>query len=135
MKFKIVLMGILAILTLSLLLVSCSGIAGSSDNGNDNSNGNTANTGEIGSAEALAKCLTDSGAELYGAYWCPHCQQQKDLFGDAVEYVPYIECTTEQEKCSNAGIRAYPTWKFADGSEAVGGQSLENLASLSGCTY
>jgi hypothetical protein len=91
--------------------------------------------GEENNVESLAKCLTDSGAELYGAYWCPHCQQQKDLFGDAAEFLPYVECTEEQEKCASAGIQGYPTWKFADGTDAVGGQTLSKLAELTGCEY
>ena len=30
---------------------------------------------------ALAKHLTSSGAVMYSAYWCPHCHEQKELFG------------------------------------------------------
>ena len=32
-------------------------------------------------ARALAEHLTNSGAKMYGAFWCPHCQQQKAIFG------------------------------------------------------
>ena len=34
--------------------------------------------------EKLAKFMTNEGMVLYGAYWCPHCKDQKELFGDAV---------------------------------------------------
>jgi len=103
----------------SIFLISCSpGGASGSD-----------------SLETLATCLTDSGAELYGAYWCSHCKQQKDLFGDAVEFLPYVECTEEIEYCAQKGIQGYPTWIFGDDTRAVGGQSLESLAELSGCEY
>ena len=25
--------------------------------------------------DAFAKCLSDNGIKMYGAYWCPHCQK------------------------------------------------------------
>src|SRR3990172_1903791 len=36
-------------------------------------------------ADGLAKHLAASGGRLYGAYWCPHCQDQKELFGRAAK--------------------------------------------------
>ncbi len=95
-----------------------------------NSNGSSGETDDV---EQLAKCLSDSGAKLYGAYWCPHCQEQKDLFGDAVEYLPYVECTEEAEACAEAGIQGYPSWILADGTVLLGGQSLDTLAQATGC--
>ena len=29
---------------------------------------------------------------MYGLYWCPHCIEQKQMFGEAFHYVPYVEC-------------------------------------------
>jgi len=41
----------------------------------------------------LAKYLRETGARMYGAYWCPHCSRQKELFGrEAWSYVDYVEC-------------------------------------------
>lgn len=41
----------------------------------------------------LAKKLNKLGAKLYGAYWCSHCNNQKQLFGkEAFGVVEYIEC-------------------------------------------
>ncbi len=65
--------------------------------------------------EALAQHLTRSGAQFYGAYWCPHCQDQKRLFGAAAERLPYIECNPRSRgqlapQCSRAGITGFPTW-------------------------
>lgn len=85
--------------------------------------------------EALAKCLTENGAKFYGAYWCPHCENQKDAFGSAVKYLPYVECTDYQEECAAAGVEGYPTWTFADGSTLVGEQSFGALANAAGCDY
>ncbi|MCX6753767.1 MAG: hypothetical protein NTV03_01795 [Candidatus Nomurabacteria bacterium] len=27
--------------------------------------------------DGFAQCLKTGGAEFYGAFWCPHCQEQK----------------------------------------------------------
>ena len=83
-------------------------------------------------SEELARCLTENGAKLYGASWCPHCQNQKALFGEAGQYLPYIECTEKPEECRAASITAYPTW-IINGEKYMGEKSLEELKSLSGC--
>jgi Predicted membrane protein len=47
----------------------------------------TSGTAEI----ALARHLTQIGAKEYGAYWCPHCYDQKQLFGkEAFAIINYI---------------------------------------------
>src|SRR6202049_1187518 len=42
--------------------------------------------------DAFAKCLTAKQAKMYGAFWCPHCEEQKEKFGPSFQYAPYIEC-------------------------------------------
>jgi uncharacterized membrane protein/glutaredoxin len=85
---------------------------------------------------ALADHLRESGATFYGAYWCPHCQEQKQMFGTAASRLPYVECdargtNAQPAACQAAGVRAYPTW-------VIGGQTIEgeippaDLARLSG---
>lgn len=85
---------------------------------------------------AFAQCITDSGALFYGAYWCPHCQDQKTLFGKAAKYLPYVECSnsdrSQKAVCTQAGINAYPTWVFADGTQANMVTKLE-LSRRTGC--
>ena len=39
----------------------------------------TTSSGE--SEIALTQHLKQVGAKMYGAFWCPHCQEQKQLFG------------------------------------------------------
>ena len=73
---------------------------------------------------------------MYGAFWCPHCDTQKQLFGGAVTQIPYVECDPEGESaqpqlCQDKGIQGYPTWEIA-GEFYPGVHSLETLASLSG---
>jgi len=72
---------------------------------------------------------------MYGAFWCPHCTDQKELFGEAVQAVPYVECDPDGEKaqpqlCQEKGIQGYPTWEI-DGELYTGVRSLEELATLS----
>ncbi|MCS7235628.1 MAG: vitamin K epoxide reductase family protein [Armatimonadota bacterium] len=87
-------------------------------------------------AEGLAKHLAASGAKFYGAYWCPHCTEQKRMFGEAARYLPYVECDARSpegrpEECRRAGVRAFPTWVIG-GRKYEGTIPLEELARLSG---
>ncbi len=93
-----------------------------------------------GNAEIqLAEYLTKQNAKMYGAYWCPHCYEQKQLFGkQAWEKVNYIECAADAKKykpqpevCKNAGIKGFPTWEI-NGKLDPGMKKLSKLAELSG---
>lgn len=83
----------------------------------------------------LASCLTTNGATFYGTEWCPHCKDQKKLFGDAMTQVNYIDCDKNTPACQAAWVQWYPTWVFADGSTLVGTQQLEALAAKAGCSF
>jgi hypothetical protein len=90
-----------------------------------------------GAAEiALAKHLTRSGAKMYGAYWCPHCYEQEQLFGkEAWKKINYVECAEDalnepQPKvCQQAGIKGFPTWSIA-GKLDSGVKKLSQLSKL-----
>ena len=42
----------------------------------------------------LAKAMQAKGIKMYGAYWCPHCARQKEIFGqEAFSYIEYVECS------------------------------------------
>ena len=91
-----------------------------------------------GTAEiALANHLKQVEAKMYGAFWCPHCHEQKQLFGqEASQAINYIECDPKGKKpqpelCEAAKIESFPTWKIKDKSVS-GTQSLEELATMSG---
>jgi len=81
----------------------------------------------------FAKCLTENGAELYGSEWCPHCQEQKVLFGTSLKFVDYTECTEDKQKCAEEEIKYLPTWKFNDGTITTGAKSFVYLAEKTGC--
>jgi protein-disulfide isomerase len=85
----------------------------------------------------FAKHLKKIGAKFYGAYWCPYCQKQKDLFGKAaISQINYIECDPKGQKpqteiCKKAKIQGFPTWEIK-GKQYPGMMSLKKLADLSG---
>jgi hypothetical protein len=92
-----------------------------------------------GKYDAFATCLKDKGATFYGAFWCPHCQDQKKLFGSSVHLLPYVECSTpdasaQTQVCIDKKITSYPTWIFADGSILNGLIPLQQLADKTSCT-
>ena len=80
----------------------------------------------------FATCLSESGTTMYGTDWCPHCQDQKRLFGRAFKDVDYVNCDYSN-KCALNGVQSYPTWIYPDGERATGVQELEVLAEKSGC--
>ncbi|MGB7085464.1 MAG: vitamin K epoxide reductase family protein [Phormidesmis sp.] len=92
-----------------------------------------------GEAEiALANHLTEIDAKMYGAYWCPHCHDQKQLFGqDAYTEMPYVECAPDGKNSQTVvcqavpEVKGYPTWEI-NGQFLSGSQSLETLAAASG---
>ena len=101
-----------------------------------NITGNT--TKSTGKYDSFAKCLADNGVKMYGAYWCPHCNNQKQMFGSSWQYVNYIECSLpnragQTQVCNQAGIRAYPTWEFQDGNILEGELTFTQLSQYSNC--
>jgi len=91
------------------------------------------------SLENFAKCLSEKGMKFYGAEWCSWCQKEKELFGEAVQYLPYVECVDEGSdeliaECQEAGISSFPTWQLPNGELVSGFKTLEELSELSGCS-
>ncbi len=95
-----------------------------------------------GKYDAFAQCLKDKGAVFYGAFWCPHCQSQKKLFGSSARLLPYVECSPasgqgQLQVCKDKNIQGYPTWDLADGTrlpnENGSGVTLETLAAKTSC--
>lgn len=82
---------------------------------------------------SFAKCLGEKRIIMYGAAWCPHCQTEKKAFGEAFEFVPYVECPENTKLCLDKGIRSYPTWELPDGNRLEGEQGLVKLSQVSSC--
>ncbi len=88
--------------------------------------------------DTFAKCLAEKKATMYGSFLCPHCDDQKKLFGSSFRYVPYVECSIRGSRqmtfpCMAAQIRFTPTWIFANGDRFTGVQLLRNLSEKTGC--
>jgi hypothetical protein len=91
-----------------------------------------------GAYDEFAQCIAESGTIFYGAFWCPHCQNQKAMFGKSAELLPYVECSTPDGRaqlslCTEVGVEGYPTWVFPDGSRESGEVPLSELAAKTGC--
>jgi len=87
---------------------------------------------------ALARHLKKIGAACYTAWWCPHCQEQRESFGkEAVEVAPFVECSSKNRRqlpiCRDQEIENYPTW-IINGEKYLGGRDLSELVELSGFT-
>lgn len=94
--------------------------------------------GKPGRLDSFATCIKESGALFYGAFWCPHCQNQKALFGSSARLLPYVECSTpdgesQLQVCKDAGVTGYPTWKFGTSTIETGEVSLSRLSELTSC--
>ncbi|RDX71409.1 Thiol-disulfide oxidoreductase LTO1, partial [Mucuna pruriens] len=91
-------------------------------------------------ALSLAKHLHSIGAKMYGAFWCSHCQEQKQMFGrEAVKELDYVECFPEGfragtkmiKACLDAKLEGFPTWIIND--QVLSGElQLSELARVSG---
>ncbi len=89
--------------------------------------------------DAFAKCLAAKQTRMYGLYWCPHCIEQKEMFGAAFHNVPYVECaikgsSEEVAQCTAAGVKLFPSWQFGAEPPKEGVLSLEALSEKTGCS-
>eukprot|EP00262_Sarcandra_glabra_P014549 TRINITY_DN427_c0_g1_i1.p1 TRINITY_DN427_c0_g1~~TRINITY_DN427_c0_g1_i1.p1 ORF type:complete len:355 (-),score=47.14 TRINITY_DN427_c0_g1_i1:552-1616(-) len=91
-------------------------------------------------ALSLANHLRSIGAKMYGAFWCSHCMEQKEMFGqEAAKILDYVECYPNglkkgipaAKECVDAGIDGFPTWVIKD-QVLNGEQELTELARVSG---
>ncbi|KAJ6305152.1 hypothetical protein OIU78_020654 [Salix suchowensis] len=90
-------------------------------------------------AISLARHLQSIGAKMYGAFWCSHCQEQKQIFGkEAAELLNYVECFPDGfrkgskmiKACADAKLEGFPTWVI-NGQVLSGDQELSELAKVS----
>ncbi|GJT63002.1 thiol-disulfide oxidoreductase LTO1 [Tanacetum coccineum] len=88
----------------------------------------------------LAEHLRSVGAKMYGAFWCSHCQEQKQMFGrEAAKLLNYAECypdgfklgTELSQECKDVKIEGFPMWVI-NGQVLKGIQEFPELAKASG---
>ncbi|XP_058090756.1 thiol-disulfide oxidoreductase LTO1 [Magnolia sinica] len=91
-------------------------------------------------AISLAKHLRSIGAKIYGAFWCSHCLEQKQMFGDeGAKILDYVECFPDgigkgkkmANACEVVGIEGFPTWVIKD-KVLSGEKTFSELAEASG---
>ncbi|KAF7829017.1 thiol-disulfide oxidoreductase LTO1 [Senna tora] len=91
-------------------------------------------------ALSLARHLHSIGAKMYGAFWCSHCLEQKEMFGrEAAKLLDYVECFPEGYRtgtkiikaCTDVKIEGFPTW-IINGQVLSGEKELTELAQVSG---
>jgi len=91
----------------------------------------------VSANDEFAKCLTSKNATFYGSFECTFCNRQKEMFGNSMQYINYVECgpldSPPNAACINAGIERYPTW-IINGIKYLGLQQLNSLSELTGCT-
>ncbi len=128
-----VIVGIIVIIFLSQFLFPKGTDNMSPLTGNGN-NGEIENTPVLSleGMDAFAQCITEKGATFYGTEWCGYCKNQKELFGDSLQHVNYIDCDEQSDVCISEGIRGYPTWKI-NGDTFTGVQQISTLAEKTGC--
>ena len=92
-----------------------------------------------GKLDTFAQCIKSKGIIFYGAFWCPHCQRTKAMFGTSAKLLPYVECSTPDGKgqtqiCIDKKIQTYPTWvSTATTTVLIGEHTLQELSDFSGC--
>jgi len=87
-------------------------------------------------AMELSRHLESKHVKMYGAYWCSHCYNQKQMFGEsAFKSIQYVECdkkgmNSQRKLCLENHIPGYPTWEI-DGEFYPGELELDDLAAIS----
>ena len=85
----------------------------------------------------FAKFLRENNIVMYSAYWCPHCHDQKQLFGkEAVKELKVVECAEDGKNnnyklCQTKGIEGFPSWEI-NGEIYSGTRDLNELAIITG---
>ena len=81
----------------------------------------------------FAKFLSDNNIKMFSAYWCPHCHDQKQLFGKkAVKELTIVECAqdgkdNQYKLCREKKIEGFPSWEI-NGQIYSGVKDLNDLA-------
>ena len=83
----------------------------------------------------FAKFLNKNKIIMYSAYWCPHCHDQKQLFGKkATEELSIIECAkdginNQYKLCQEKEIDGFPSWEI-NNKIYTGTRDLKELVNI-----
>lgn len=101
---------------------------------NNEANDSSADPEENNYVNDLAKYLSEKGAVMYGYSEGSETARQKEILGNAFQYIDYVECDSNTEdsnvdECNANSISVYPTWIY-DAKQYSGVQTLANLAGM-----
>lgn len=91
---------------------------------------------------ALARCLTEKGATLYVADWCPYCNRLLDDFGPSATQLRITHCFDDRSDaaaCEKFNLPGVPIFLMPDPENPkkmvrlVGYASMRSIAEWSGC--
>lgn len=76
-----------------------------------------------GKYDSLTQSLAKEGVSFFGAFWCPHCQEQESWLDASRQKLAaiglYKECSNPDQSqtpiCIANKIESYPTWVFPKG--------------------
>ena len=122
MKKKI----LIALITIISLFI----LSGCYGNNQDNEN----NQQNINSLKDFNECLADNGMLIYGSSWCPACNALVETLGGYEKVKPiYVECTEEEQRCTEETKTSYVPEIQINGEVYEGPRTLEALSQLTGC--
>jgi len=81
----------------------------------------------------IVQKINSNGVKMYGAYWCPYCTSQLNVFGDHKDEIVYVECGIPDKRgyisdeCVMQGILAIPTWVSDSGIKARGSMTVNGI--------
>eukprot|EP00596_Hydrurales_sp_CCMP1899_P009520 CAMPEP_0119035130 /NCGR_PEP_ID=MMETSP1177-20130426/2094_1 /TAXON_ID=2985 /ORGANISM="Ochromonas sp, Strain CCMP1899" /LENGTH=153 /DNA_ID=CAMNT_0006993065 /DNA_START=326 /DNA_END=787 /DNA_ORIENTATION=- len=86
-------------------------------------------------AVSVGKRLNALNAKMYGAFWCSHCNNQKQELGvEVAKLFEYVECdkdgaNSQFKICRANKLQGYPTWEIK-GELYPGEKDLGELETL-----
>lgn len=93
-------------------------------------------TDVIMSMDDIANDITANGWVLYSTTICPHCVEQKDVFGYDIEHIVVINCDVSEDaynQCIANNITGVPAWiNSVTGEVRVGMQDMDSLIKMAG---
>ena len=81
--------------------------------------------------QEVIKCIGEK-AILFVQEGCPHCKTQETYFGENLNFLTIVSCTTDWQECIDEEIKGTPSW-IIGGKKYTGVQSIEKLRELTGC--
>ena len=88
--------------------------------------------------QSFTQCINANGWKFYGRTGCVWCDKQKQMLGDSLQFIQYVDCADAFKICRELDITGFPSWiQFAENGDElerwVGYATIETLSQLTGC--